>query len=103
MKFCPQCQTRLRHTEDVLACPRCEYRDDEAAASVANASAEEVSELNVLTEAENDQTLPTTKTDCPRCGHTEAVWWMFQTRSADEPTTQFYRCTGCSHTWRDYS
>ncbi|MCE2508324.1 MAG: RPA12/RPB9/RPC11 RNA polymerase family protein, partial [Nitrosopumilaceae archaeon] len=33
----------------------------------------------------------------------EAVWWMLQTRSADEPTTQFYRCTGCGHTWRDYS
>ncbi|MGH9996735.1 MAG: transcription factor S, partial [Nitrososphaeraceae archaeon] len=25
------------------------------------------------------------------------------TRSADEATTQFYRCTKCSHTWRNYS
>jgi DNA-directed RNA polymerase subunit M len=31
------------------------------------------------------------------------VWWMLQTRSADEATTQFFRCTKCKHTWRNYS
>ena len=45
----------------------------------------------------------TIKIDCEKCGHTEAVWWMLQTRSADEPTTQFYRCTKCNHTWRNYA
>lgn len=52
---------------------------------------------------EDDETRPTIKIECERCGHDEAVWWMLQTRSADEPTTQFYRCTKCEHTWRDYS
>jgi DNA-directed RNA polymerase subunit M len=28
---------------------------------------------------------------------------MVQTRSIDESMTQFYRCTKCGHTWRDYS
>ena len=33
-------------------------------------------------------------------GHGEAVAWMFPTRSADEPTTRFYRCQKCKYTWR---
>ena len=49
------------------------------------------------------QTRSTIKIDCEKCGHDEAVWWMLQTRSADEPTTQFYRCVKCQYTWRDYS
>ncbi|MFX1287916.1 MAG: transcription factor S, partial [Promethearchaeota archaeon] len=25
-----------------------------------------------------------------------------QTRSADEPSTSFFRCLECKHTWREY-
>ena len=57
----------------------------------------------VFEENEGKETLPTIKKECERCGNDEAVWWMLQTRSADEPTTQFYRCSKCAHTWRDYS
>ena len=45
----------------------------------------------------------TVKIDCEKCHNTEGVWWTFQTRSADEPETKFYRCTKCNHTWRDYT
>jgi DNA-directed RNA polymerase subunit M len=27
---------------------------------------------------------------------------MVQTRRADESATQFFRCTKCGHTWREY-
>ena len=64
---------------------------------------EEQSELNILAENEGKETLPSIKIDCEKCGNNEAVWWMLQTRSADEPTTQFYRCTKCRHTWRNYA
>jgi len=50
-----------------------------------------------------DDAHPTVKIDCEKCGHDEAVGWMFQTRSADEPTTRFYRCQKCKYTWRDYT
>lgn len=43
-----------------------------------------------------------TKENCPKCGYGEAYWWMQQTRGADEPTTRFYRCVKCNHTWREY-
>ena len=48
-------------------------------------------------------TMPRTKIVCEKCGNDEAYWWMVQTRSIDESMTQFYRCTKCEHTWRDYS
>jgi DNA-directed RNA polymerase subunit M len=49
------------------------------------------------------QDLPTITIQCPTCDNNTAVWWMLQTRSADEATTQFFRCTKCNHTWRNYS
>lgn len=38
---------------------------------------------------------------CPNCGNKQAFWWIGQTDSADEPITQFFRCTKCNHTWRN--
>ena len=59
----------------------------------------------VLDENEGKDVLPTMEIECENkdCDHNEAVWWMLQTRSADEPTTQFFRCTKCQHTWRNYA
>ncbi|MHA1368130.1 MAG: DNA polymerase ligase N-terminal domain-containing protein [Promethearchaeota archaeon] len=39
---------------------------------------------------------------CPKCGHPEIKTWQRQTRSADEPMTQFFRCVRCGYTWREY-
>lgn len=61
------------------------------------------SDLNVYTESESQEALPTIEKECEKCGNNEAIWWMLQTRSADEPTTQFFRCTKCKYTWRDYA
>lgn len=46
--------------------------------------------------------LPVTIRECERCGNTNAYFWLQQTRSADEPPTQFFRCTKCKNTWREY-
>ena len=43
----------------------------------------------------------TDSVECPKCGNKQAFWWMVQTDSADEPSTQFFRCTKCNHTWRN--
>ena len=42
----------------------------------------------------------TDKAECPKCGNHEAYWWIVQTDTAEEPSTQFFRCTKCKHTWR---
>jgi DNA-directed RNA polymerase subunit M/transcription elongation factor TFIIS len=39
--------------------------------------------------------------ECPKCRNRQAFWWIVQTDSADEPSTQFFRCTKCNHTWRN--
>ncbi|HXW03424.1 MAG TPA: transcription factor S [Nitrosarchaeum sp.] len=102
MKFCPTCEVRLKKSESGLKCPKCNYSEGDTS-STKKIEEKEVSEFNVLEESEGKETLPSIKIDCEKCGNNEAVWWMLQTRSADEPTTQFYRCTKCNYTWRNYA
>jgi len=104
MKFCPTCELRLKKSDSGLSCPKCGYQEGTKEQPTKKVVKEQtVSEFNVLEENEGTETLPSIKKDCEKCGNDEAVWWMLQTRSADEPTTQFYRCTKCNYTWRDYS
>merc|ERR1719447_882907 len=35
------------------------------------------------------------------CGCTKAEFWEQQIRSADEPTTTFYKCTKCGFQWME--
>jgi transcription factor S len=46
--------------------------------------------------------LPKTEKQCEQCGNNEAYFWLIQTRSSDEPPTQFFRCTECKFVWREY-
>jgi transcription factor S len=104
---------KSRYDEGVLICPKCGFstnRDvgEELAITTSNSPSlfDGGSTGSVLKVVEADKIpniLPTTNTDCPKCGNNLAFWWMLQTRSADEATTQFYRCTQCNHTWRNYS
>ncbi|KAF2503323.1 DNA-directed RNA polymeras-like protein III subunit RPC10 [Lophium mytilinum] len=45
------------------------------------------------------------KTDvmCPStvCGNDKAYFYQLQIRSADEPMTNFYKCTKCGRSWRE--
>ena len=104
MKFCPKCEVRLKQTstDSGLSCPKCGY-SEKGEKQRRQVKAESSSTINILDENEKKETLPTIKIECAKCGYSEAVWWMLQTRSADEPTTQFYRCTKCSYTWRNYA
>ncbi len=113
MKFCPTCEVKMRRGADGLICPKCGHTNAQGGEPVNPASAsaaadngdgaQGVSGLNVFDDSDEDESRPTIKIECEKCGNDEAVWWMLQTRSADEPTTQFYRCTKCQYTWRDYS
>ena len=106
MKFCPNCDIRLKKTSGStkLECPKCQYSaGDSTKSEEQNISEEPQSDFMVLDDNDTKDILPTIEIECEKCGNNQAVWWMLQTRSADEPTTQFYRCTKCSYTWRNYA
>tara|TARA_B110000014_G_scaffold160294_1_gene112920 strand:+ start:1244 stop:1561 length:318 start_codon:yes stop_codon:yes gene_type:complete len=105
MKFCPKCDIRLKKNSgsSIISCPKCNYTEGQESEIQNKTSEEPKSDFLVLEENEGKDAMPTIEIECEKCGNNEAVWWMLQTRSADEPTTQFYRCTKCEYTWRNYA
>lgn len=112
MKFCPSCGTMLREVrkEGVirLMCPKCGHSEPKqgaatlAAAPAAQRRPKPTSGGIVDYGGDEDESRPKTRAACPKCGNMEAYWWMQQTRSGDEASTRFFRCTKCGHTWREY-
>ena len=104
MKFCPKCEVKLKKSDSGLECYKCGYTEGQEAKLTKKTNKQEPDNSLLAFEGnEGEESYSTIKMECAKCGHDEAVWWMFQTRSADEPTTRFYRCQKCKYTWRDYS
>jgi DNA-directed RNA polymerase subunit M len=106
MNFCDKCGTVMVSKEEkgkmLLICRKCgrkvkDYKPLEIAEKITKKPLDDV----IIIE-KNEETLPKTKTVCPKCGNKEAVWWLQQTRSADEAPTLFLRCTSCKYSWREY-
>jgi len=49
---------------------------------------------------EVDKSMATDMFRCGRCGKRECTYYEMQTRSADEPMTQFVRCLNCGKQWK---
>jgi transcription elongation factor S-II len=49
---------------------------------------------------EGDKSRSTDQFKCHRCGKRECSFYELQTRSADEPMTQFITCLNCGKRWR---
>ena len=98
MQICPKCGSILIPSENKLVC-ECGYSKKGEMKIT-----EKIAALNEGTGVfeKEEETLPSTKIECPKCGHEKAYWWTQQTRAADEPETSFFRCASCKHTWREY-
>ena len=107
MDFCPKCDSRLKKNNDgFLACPKCGFVKEGAIKEETKKLEEPNPEFLVMDESDVNQAKgleSTVPIDCEKCHNKEGVSWTFQTRSADEPETKFYRCTKCNYTWRDYT
>ena len=109
--FCPECSNLLRKKlmdgKPALAC-KCGYireveiDDTEVEKKVQKKKKALEKNLIVISEEDKISVHPIVTKECPKCSNLEAEAWQEQTRSADEPSTSFFRCTKCKHTWREY-
>jgi DNA-directed RNA polymerase subunit M len=105
--FCPKCGSLLRPKIDgrkkLMSCSGCNYKskDTKSAQLREKIITKKEKDVEVIDKGELN-TLPLTNTDCPKCHHKKAYFWLVQTRAGDEPETKFLKCEKCGHTWRDY-
>ena len=107
MDFCKKCGSIMIAKEDkkktFLVCRNCGFKQMHyKPLEIEEKVKKKPLESAVVIVEKNEESLPTTKAECPKCSHREAVWWLQQTRSADEAPTTFFRCTKCRHAWREY-
>ncbi len=94
----------LDHKKRCYVCPKCGKEEPMDEAPVIQREKQGNDKIVVIGKKEqNLRTTPQVKAECSKCGNDKAYWWMVQTRGIDESSTQFYRCTKCGYTWRDYS
>lgn len=105
MHFCPVCGTLLLIEDStngmIYACPICTYDHRIDKRFVANAKIKKKEVDDVLGGAEAWENVDRTTVDCPFCNHDQAYFKQIQIRSADEPSTIFYKCTKCMGQWND--
>lgn len=103
--FCPKCGSLLRPkdkgTKKILYCS-CGFTKSPEEGDSAEIK-EKMDSVKKIEIVENIEVNPKIKITCDKCGNTIAYYWTQQTRGADEPETRFFKCTKCSHTWREYS
>ena len=111
VEFCPDCSSLLRKktmdSKTFLAC-RCGYikevdnNKEDIDRKIELKKKELEKNLIIVSEEDKVSVLPKVDMICPKCKYKEAETWQEQTRSADEPSTHFFRCLKCKFTWREY-
>ncbi|KAI8896920.1 hypothetical protein BC833DRAFT_595651 [Globomyces pollinis-pini] len=104
MYFCPICSNVLlldNGGENKLFCQSCPYicRIDKPLTNKTKFTAKQVDD--VLGGAQAWDNVDSTEVSCPQCEHNRAYFMQIQIRSADEPSTLFYKCCECAHDWRE--
>ncbi len=97
--FCDECGSILvPDDEDGFSCPRCGCKGKDVDLSEESKSNKEI----VIVREGDEESMPKADVKCRKCGHKQAFFFVYQTRSADEAPTTFYTCCKCGNRWRDY-
>jgi len=107
MKFCDKCDAMMMPFKDedgnnVLKCRSCGYIQKGSSELKVSQPVKRTPRDKIIVVEDDSIPMPKTTALCPKCGHNEAYYWTVQTRRGDEGATEFYRCTKCRTTWRDY-
>ncbi|WP_178916492.1 transcription factor S [Natronomonas gomsonensis] len=105
MEFCDECGSMMHSEDDTWVCQSCGFekdRDTENEASMTTTEGQDTDSGPVdMSEVDDAEIGPTTKVNCPKCGHDRARYEMKQIRAADESETRFFTCVECDHKWRE--
>jgi len=100
MEFCPKCGIMLTKKGDKYACVKCGHAKD----NVTLGHIEKMPEKKKIAVINKEESaLAEVDANCEKCGNRRAYFWQTQTRGADESPTNFFKCTKCKHTWREYT
>ena len=97
--FCPLCSNALGVKEQSLFCQCCPYVYNLEGAIGSRIPFTPKRLEDVLGGEAEWKNVDQTDATCPKCEHSRAYFMQIQIRSADEPSTIFYRCTECTHQW----
>jgi len=107
MQFCEKCNAMMVPvTEEdgsrALKCRSCGNTKKIGGHLTVSHDLEKTPRDKIIVVEEDSIPMPTIKAACPKCDNSVAYYWTLQTRRGDEGATEFYRCTKCKHTWRNY-
>ena len=107
MEFCEKCDAMMVPftKEDgtrVLKCRSCEHTKEIEGKLKVSQNIEKGPRDKIIVVEDDSIPMPVTKASCPKCSNNDAYYWTVQTIRGDEGATEFYRCTKCKHTWRNY-
>lgn len=105
--FCPQCGLLLTlkagGRQHEFTCLTCDYVYA-VTRTVRSRTYPRLKETDdVLSDATMWENADSTDEKCPKCENGRAYFMQMQTRSADEPMTNFYRCCNkeCAYRWKE--
>ena len=75
MKFCPKCEVKLKKGNSGLECSKCGYTEGQKVKQTKKITKEEEPDFSLLAFEgdEGEESMPTLKIDCEKCGHDEAT------------------------------